>query len=82
MVRSRLAVIKNLLSSGTENGEFDPMIKEDDLLRNEQVREVYEKTGKFEVPDLPEGPKELVSMGPYRLSSGAIYIGEWCKDVQ
>lgn len=47
MVRTRLKLIKNVLLNGTENGAFDDTISEADLFINAQVKEVYEKEGKF-----------------------------------
>ena len=47
MVRKRLEEIRNVLQNGTENGEFDKTIDENNLLDNATVKEVYEQHGPF-----------------------------------
>ena len=77
MVRKRLEEIRNVLQNGTENGEFDDTIDENNLLANETVKEVYEQHGPFQIPELKSTGQDLVTKGPYKLTSGAIYIGQW-----
>ena len=77
MVRKRLEEIRNVLQNGTENGEFDDTIDETNLLANTTVKEVYEQEGAFQIPDLKmkDSGEDLVTKGPFKLTSGAIYIG-------
>lgn len=77
MVRKRLEEIRNVLQNGTENGEFDDTIDETNLLANTTVKEVYEQEGAFQIPDLKmkDSSEDLVTKGPFKLTSGAIYIG-------
>ena len=82
MVRKRLEEIRSVVQNGTENGEFDDSINERDLFFNEKVKEVYDMQKPFMIPDLKDlPPGGVVSKGPYRLTSGAIYIGEWLPDL-
>ena len=80
MVRKRLEEIRNVLQNGTENGEFDKTIDENNLLDNSTVKEVYEQHGPFHIPDLKANGQDLVTKEPYRLTSGAIYVGQWQAD--
>ena len=51
-------------------------------MSNERVKEVYNNNGKFNIPDLKEADTQnFVEKGPYRLTSGAIYIGSWQADL-
>ena len=75
MVRSRLETLRNLLKNGTQNGEFDDYFNESDLFTNSKVKEVYDREGAFRVPDLKAGGHDFVAKGPFRLTSGAIYMG-------
>lgn len=48
MVRKRLAKIREMLeASDFVNGHFDDMIKEENLLHNPTVKEVYSRMGPF-----------------------------------
>ena len=40
------------MEQGTEKGEFDDTIDQDNLLTNTIVKEVYEQRGKFDIPDI------------------------------
>jgi hypothetical protein len=78
MIRKRLEEIRSVVQNGTENGEFDDKVGEKDLFQNAKVREVYQNRKKFVIPDLMEPVTGgVVEKGPYKLTSGAIYIGEW-----
>jgi hypothetical protein len=45
---------------------------------NLKVKEVYDKEGKFVVPDSAiVSDYSLVKKPPFRLASGAVYIGQW-----
>ena len=80
--RKRLEEIKEQIQNGTENGEFDNTINENELLSNERVKEVFDNNGRFNIPDLKgTAGQDLVNKGPYRLTSGAIYIGSWQSDL-
>ena len=77
-MRKKLQEIKNSLEYGTEHGVFDDTITMESIFFNAKVKEVYEREGKFIVPPeaLVQG-SQVVEKGPFRLHSGAIYIGEW-----
>ena len=53
-------------------GEFDDNVEEKEFFQNARVAEIYEKFGAFKTP-IAEGV--FVDKGPFRLRSGAIYIG-------
>ena len=70
--------IKNMLKESQEAGEFDDTITEADLLFNQRVKQVYQREGPFQIPDLPQEAiekEEIVDKGPFRLGTGVIYIG-------
>ena len=70
--------IKNMLKESQEAGEFDDTITEADLLFNQRVKQVYQREGPFQIPDLPREEiekEEIVDKGPFRLGTGVIYIG-------
>jgi len=43
---------------------------------------VYDEHGAFKIPDLDRDAPSVVKKCPYRLTSGAIYIGEWLPDLK
>lgn len=50
MVRKRLEIIRSMLQHGTENGEFDDQIQEEDFFRNQVVKEVFDREGPYVLP--------------------------------
>lgn len=71
-MRKRLQEIRNVINNANDAGEFDDTVEEKEFFQNERVREVYDKFGPFKTP-IAEGV--FVEKGPFRLRSGAIYIG-------
>lgn len=64
-------------------GVFDETIKEENLLHNLVVKEVYKKMGPFLIPEVTSLPKgQIIEKGPFRLTNGAIYIGQWSRDLR
>ena len=50
-MRRRLQDIRSSLENGTENGEFDDTITFESIFFNPKVKEVYDREGKFIVPE-------------------------------
>lgn len=75
LLRRRVEAIRNELVNCTDYGEFDDSIQEPHLFKNERVKQVYDKLGPFAVPESAQDGEDLVTKGPFRLVSGAIYFG-------
>ena len=49
---------------------------------NARVKDVYAKYGPFQIPDLLDaGVLSIVDKGPFKLSTGVIYHGQWTADL-
>ena len=43
--------------------------------------EIYKKMGPFQIPEMINADLLYVDKEPYRLMSGAVYIGQWTRDL-
>ena len=62
-------------------GTFDSTIGESAFFFNARVKEVYDREGPYEVPEMASS-RALVSKEPYRMQSGVIYEGQWTADLK
>ena len=77
LVRRKMEQLKSLLMERSlqESGCFDEQIPDEAFLFNPKVKQVYERIGPFQIPDLHNTNQALVDKCAYRLSSGVIYKG-------
>ena len=71
-----------MLQDSQQEGEFDDSIKASAFFFNLRVKEVYEREGPFQIPQLDDVDHNLVDKGPYRLNTGVIYLGQWQADLK
>jgi len=88
VVRKRLHLIKSIFLNGTEGGVFDASIDSEVLFKHDQIKKIYNEFGPFvcEEPSveelgLPAGA-HLVEREPFKLTNGAIYIGQWDNECK
>ncbi len=72
LVRMRLEKIRNILRQrDDQTGEFDSSINENAFFFNKRVKEVYDREGPFQIPDMARGlgMDQLVSKVPFRMKN-------------
>ena len=72
LVRLRLEKIRNILKQrDDQTGEFDARIDESAFFFNKRVKEVYDREGPFQIPDMGRGldMDQLVEKGPFRMKN-------------
>ena len=67
---------------GQEVLDYTNKVVKDRGITAAKVKEVYDREGAFDIPDMNTDGVPCVQKGPYRLSSGAIYIGQWQEDLE
>lgn len=85
LVRLRLEKIRNILKQrDDQTGEFDARIDESAFFFNKRVKEVYDREGPFQIPDMGRGlgMDQLVEKGPFRMKNQVLYHGQWTKDLK
>lgn len=75
--------LKELLNEKSliESGRFDEQIPDEAFLFNPKVKEVYERIGPFQIPDLQYTNTVFVDKCAYKLTSGVLYKGQWKADL-